>query len=79
MKYLVMEIQTMNDGQVANLVYAYDDRRQAESKYFDIMHFAAISELPGYAVVLLNNEGRIIENRYFHYEPEVTPEEPVEG
>lgn len=33
MKYIVVELQTNNDGTVGNLVDAYDNRDQAESKF----------------------------------------------
>ena len=33
MKYIVVEIQTNNDGGVGNLVNSYDNRDEAESKF----------------------------------------------
>ena len=33
MTYIVIELQTSADGQVANLVYSFDNRAEAEQKY----------------------------------------------
>lgn len=67
MKYLVIEIQTNSDGSVGNLVYAYDDRNQAESKYHTVLASAAISALPAHAAVLLTSDGRQLEYKCYHH------------
>lgn len=57
MKYLVIEIQTLSDGSVANLVYEKDTRNEAESTYHSILAAAAISSLPVHSAMLVTNEG----------------------
>ena len=83
MKYLVTEIQTGFDGQVANLTSVFDDRLQAESTYHSILASAAISQLMLHACMLYTNDGYLIMNANYTHEqpsPEPSPEpEPNEG
>ena len=77
-KYLAIEIQTNQDGTVGNLVYAYDELNQAQSKYHAVLSAAAVSELPMHAAVLVRSDGAVLASDYFeHSEPE--PEEEVVG
>lgn len=74
MKYLVTEIQTMADGQVANLTSSFDDRLQAESTYHSVLAAAAVSQLPLHACMLYTNDGYLIMNaNYTHPAPEPEP------
>jgi len=57
--FLVIEIQTMNDGKIANIVTAYDNERDANSKYHTILAAAAKSNLPAHAAVIMTNEGYV--------------------
>ena len=71
MKYLVVEIQTMADGTVANLVNVCDTRMQAESTFHSVLAAAAISALPCHAAVMLTSEGAILaDQHYLHDVPE---------
>lgn len=75
MKYIVTEIQTMADGQVATLTSSFDDRLQAESAYHSILAAAAISQLPLHACMLFTNDGYLIMNaNYTHEQPSPEPE-----
>lgn len=76
MKYLVIEIQTNTDGSVGNLVYAYDSRNEAESKYHSILASAAVSQLPCHAAIIITNEAHVIMgSRYTHVEEPTGEEE----
>ena len=72
-KYLVVEIQTNADGTVGNLVYAYDELNQAESKYHAVLSAAALSGLPMHAAVLLRSDGAALASKFYEVLPE--PEE----
>ncbi len=63
--YIVIELQTINDSQVASVVTTYTDRNVAESKYHDILRAAAVSALPCHAAVLLDEKGRMIKSEYY--------------
>lgn len=67
MKYLVMEIQTSSDGTVGNLVFSFDTENAAWSKYHDILHYAAVSDLPMHACVMITNDGNLIDQKCFRH------------
>jgi len=77
MNYIVIEIQTNSDGTVGNLVYAYDNRNQAESKYHAVLSAAAISTLPMHTCVLFQSDGILLARQCYVHEQEVE-EEPTE-
>lgn len=60
MNYLVIELQTNEEGQTANIVTSYNDINQAESKYYTVLAAAAISNVKKHAAVLLDAEGGFI-------------------
>lgn len=74
MKYIVMELQTAADGSVANLVYAFDTRDEADSKYHYILSYAAVSTLPVYAAMLFTSTGELLMSQYYSHAPEPEPE-----
>ena len=60
MKWLVIEIQTMANGTVANLVTAHDTEKLAESKWHTVMAAAAVSGLPVHSAILVDNFGNVV-------------------
>lgn len=78
MKYLVIEIQTNTDGTVGNLVYSYDDRNQAESKYHAVLAAAAVSTLPMHTCDLIQADGILLARQCYVHEQEVVEGEVVE-
>ena len=70
MHYIVVEIQTNLNGTVGNIVTAYADRNQAESKYHTVLAAAAVSSLPSHACVLMTNEGHMIASAAYHHQQE---------
>lgn len=67
-KFIVVELQTMQDGTVANIVTAYDNQNAAESAYHTILAAAAISTLPCHAAVILSEEGFPIAHACYKHE-----------
>ena len=74
MSYLVIELQTANDGTVSTLTYQFTDRYQAEAKYHYILSFAAVSELPLYAAMIITNTGETVMSAYYNHIPAPEPE-----
>lgn len=66
--YIVIELQTINDSQVANIVNAYTEQKVAEQKYHTILAAAAVSSLPCHAAVMLDEKGRMIKSEYYTHE-----------
>lgn len=75
--FYIMEIQKMDTGAFAHLVYTAEDESNAWSTYYSKLSYAAISKLPMHTVVLLSADGEEIEHKAFWYTPPVeeTPEE----
>ena len=75
-KYIVIEIQTMLDGTVANLVNVVTGRDNAASTFHSILAAAAISQLPCHAASWLNSDGSLVDWKTFYHD--VQPE-PIEN
>lgn len=65
--YIVIELQTNADGVVGSLVYKYDSRDEAESKFRSILAAAAISALPVHAAVMLTNAGTAVKSEFYRH------------
>lgn len=80
-KYIVIEIQTNSEGVVSWLVDSFNDINAAESKYHTVLSFAAVSNLPVHACVMLSNEGFYIKHQCYKHgtpAPAVSNEEEEE-
>lgn len=56
-KYIVTEIQTALDGNVATIVNAYDALNLAEARFHTILAAAAVSNLAKHAAIMFSEEG----------------------
>lgn len=65
MKYIVIELQKLVDGTVANLVYAYDTKKEAESKYYAILSAAAVSNIPIHSAIILQEDAMPVAYKSF--------------
>ena len=65
MKYIVIELQKLTDGTVTNLVYAYDTKKEAESKYYAILSAASVSKIPTHSAVILQEDAMPIAYKSF--------------
>lgn len=68
--YYILEIQEQNDGTAGTLIYKENTRNEALSKYYDILHYAAISSVPVHTAVLIENDGRYIARESFTHRGE---------
>lgn len=68
MQYIVIEIQTDANGTVGNIVEAFRDKNQAESRFHTILAAAAVSTVPVHAAALLTNEGVQLGCMYYKHE-----------
>lgn len=67
MKYIVIELQKMDNGTVGNIVTAYDSQIEAESKYHQILAAAAISNLPTHSAIIINQCGDLIDSKCYEH------------
>lgn len=84
-QYYIMELQQYTDGSYGDIKHiAYDEdagkaRLKAESKFYEVLSAAAISEIPVHAAIMFTSEGMPIMNqRYIHTVSQVEPETPEE-
>lgn len=81
----IVEIQQYQNGEFGHIVhYAYDAdpgkaQLKAESKYYEVLSAAAVSDLPSHAAILFSADGFPLANKCYKHEA-VTPApvEPVE-
>lgn len=65
MKYIVLEIQTDVNDNVATIINSYSTREAAESRYHEVLMYAALSALPVHSAALIDNNGMFIKNERF--------------
>ena len=68
MKYIVIELQRLASGAVANIVTSHDTRPQAEAKYHNILAAAAVSTIPAHSAVMVDEEGNLIDSKCYRHE-----------
>jgi len=77
--FIVTEIQVLTNGQVASITVAFENRREAQAKYHQILASACLSGLPCHSAMLYTEEGYLIQSDYFRTDPEPEKqEEPAE-
>ena len=78
MTYLVIELQT-TDGTTSHIVSQYDNLPAAEQKFYQILSFAVVSEVPIHTALIIDEAGNLIKNESFrHISPEPEPEPNTE-
>lgn len=65
--YIVIELQKNAKGEVSNLVYAFDNLAEAESKYHSILAAAAVSNLPVHSAIIVSEEGFSVANKCYKH------------
>ena len=74
--YIVIELQKANktDAEASSIVNTYDNYSEAESRYYTVLSYAALSGLFLHGAYLLSEDGRMIMNRQYIND---SPPEPV--
>lgn len=67
MKYIVVELQKNKDGAVANLVTEHSTLAEAESKFYSILAYAAIGDIPVHSAVIISEEGFPVKNQCYKH------------
>ena len=78
MRFLVIEIQ-VNDGQLSHIVTTHETVNEAESKFYQILSYAAVSAVEKHGASLLTDEGACIRSGFYSHveEQEETNETDV--
>ena len=70
--FVVLELQTNENGSIGSLIYTYNSRAEAESKYHSVLSAAAISDVPVHTAVMMDNRGmNIFSQHYLHEDEEI--------
>ena len=89
-QFYIVEIQKYVDGSFGHIVhFAYDEnadiaRLKAESKFYEVLSAAAISNLPEHSAIMFSTEGFPIMHQCYKHDvqpepqPEPEPEIPEE-
>lgn len=73
--YFCVEIQMYQGGTGATIVTDHNAKNEALSKYHTVLSYAAVSDLPCHACVVLDEEGRTVARESFKRNvPETAPE-----
>ena len=67
MKYIVIELQKNEEGQVSNLVTAHNTLEEAESKFYTILASAAINEVPVHSAIIVSEEGFPVKHQCYKH------------
>lgn len=84
-QFYIVEVQQYANGEFGHIVhFAYDQdpdtaRLKAESKYYQVLSAAAVSNLPTHSAILFSTEGFPIMNQCYKHDVTASPpavEEP---
>lgn len=73
-QFYIVEVQKYADGSFGHLVhYAYDEnpdvaRLKGESKYYEVLSAAAVSEIPEHSAIMFSTEGFPIMHQCYKHE-----------
>ncbi len=67
MKYIVIELQTNDDGTVGVISNSYDSRQEAERQYHLILAAAATSSVKVHSALLLTPDGKVLMNEHYSH------------
>lgn len=84
-QFYIMEIQQYANGEFGDIKhFAYDEdadkaRLKAESKFYEVLSAAAVSNLPSHSAIMFSSEGFPIMNKCYKHEvaPETEETEPT--
>lgn len=76
--YYIIEIQKYTDGTFGHLVHYAPDRPNAESKFYQVLAAASISNLPQHAACMVTDEGLSVMQKCYVRDVVELPQEPEE-
>ena len=72
-KYIVIELQTSDQGIVSTIVTSHDTYLDAQNKYHLVLAAASISNVYMHGASILTNDGVLQEYKVYTHIPEPTP------
>ena len=74
MEYIVLEIQESQQEKVATLITTHTSQEAAESKYHDVLRYAAISSLLTHTAMIIRPDGTVIKSEHYSHYPSTEEE-----
>jgi hypothetical protein len=68
--YMVIELQTGSNGATTAITEDYAERAEAESKFHQILTFAATSTVPVHSALVMNPEGTVLKKETYKHTAE---------
>ena len=65
--YIVIELQKNAEGILTHLETVHATKAEAENKYYTILSYAAISEIPLHGATILNENGCSVMNKSYKH------------
>lgn len=65
--YIVIELQKNAEGVVSNIVTAYENLAEAESKYYAVLSAAAVSTIPVHSAIIVSEEGFPVKHQCYKH------------
>lgn len=65
--YIVIELQKNAEGTVSNIVTAFENLAEAESKYYTILASAAINNVPVHSAIIVSEEGFPVKHQCYKH------------
>jgi len=68
--FIVVELQKNADGTLGNIVTPYETLNEADSKFHQILSYAALSDVPIHSACILSERGKMIKNESYEHKTE---------
>ena len=77
--FIVIEVQTNDNGKVGVLTSQFENQLDAESKFHQALSYAAIGTLPKHSAFILSDDGYLLKAETYTHAPAVeeSEEEPI--
>lgn len=66
--YVVIELQKSSDGTIASLVTTHADLNDAESKFHQVLSYAAVSNVPIHSCAMLSEDAYLVKAESYSHE-----------
>ena len=67
MKYIVIELQKNKEGVVSNIVTSHNTLAEAESKFYTILSYAAVNDVPVHSAIIVSEEGFPVKHQCYKH------------
>ena len=60
MKYILLEIQKNNAGELSTLITTYDDKPHANAGFYSLAAVCELSDVPVHSAILMKESGKVV-------------------